>query len=168
MRELFNIDITDIDGTIIILSAGILTFATLSVVSKTQRSSIIHFLCASLFLLNFIMIHGNVIIGIAAALGYLSMCPVLLLIAKSASSDHRPFNKTRTLTFLSAPLIALALTCGGRVAPQSIKDVANQCAKTVGGVTLLITILFTVAFAGISFLVMRRNSVGLSITKTRN
>jgi asparagine N-glycosylation enzyme membrane subunit Stt3 len=142
----------------VILSVGILTFATLSIMSKSQKLSIIHFLLAGLLLSYFVMTYGNIIIGTIVALVYVSMCSLLLLMTK-----HRlPVNTLPVkllLPIIIGMLAALILVCSRLTVLPPISNAINQYTRIAGGITLLVTLLFVTVFTGISFLVMRRNSV---------
>jgi peptidoglycan biosynthesis protein MviN/MurJ (putative lipid II flippase) len=154
-----DVVITGSDVWFALLVIGILTFATLSTISKSQRLSIIHFLLSGLLLSYFIMTYGNIIIGVVVALVYVSMCSLLLLLARPRGPANALPAKTLMLVVISV-LAVFALACGKLAVLPPTRDAINQYTKVAGGITLLMTLLFVAVFAGVSFLIMRRHQAG--------
>ncbi|MDR1332877.1 MAG: hypothetical protein LBJ69_00500 [Holosporales bacterium] len=156
MLELFELNTINANDIVFsVLAIGMLAFATLSIMAKTQMSAVIRFLLASLFLSYFVVVYGNLIIGVIVAVIYVSMCSLLLLMARSSTQIRQPLNKW--LMAIPLAMIGSFILVGHRlnVVPPT-REAINQYTRIAGGMTLMMILVFITVFAGVAFLIMHR------------
>jgi NADH:ubiquinone oxidoreductase subunit 6 (subunit J) len=132
-----------------VLAIAVIFFASAAILSNNTRTAIVSFLAASITISGLIALLSNTVIAIVVAVIYVPVCSLFLLTPSNDGHQHARLLSTKTpLIAAASAVIVVSLVCMQfRTVTLADKGVAHY--SGIAGITLLMTLVFTLVIAGI-------------------